>query len=169
MREGHDRVAAAAGGAAARMADETPRRADAFAVAYLCLLLVARVSDVLTAGARSQVPFTFALFVLPVLYAVPGTRRVALAAGRQHGYGIIFDVARISDGRVRLRAGTLYSALDRLRIDGLVEVDREEMVEGRLRRYYRLTPAGTKQLATEAKRVQANAATAFARLGLTRG
>ena len=66
-------------------------------------------------------------------------------------------------------AGTLYSALDRLRIDGLVEVDREEMVEGRLRRYYRLTPAGTKQLATEAKRVQANAATAFARLGLTRG
>jgi DNA-binding PadR family transcriptional regulator len=93
----------------------------------------------------------------------------ALAARSQHGYGIIFDVSTISDGRVRLRAGTLYSALDRLRIDGLVEVDREEMVEGRLRRYYRLTPAGARQLVAEARRAQANAAAAFARLGLTAG
>lgn len=93
----------------------------------------------------------------------------ALAAGSQHGYAIIFDVATISDGRVRLRAGTLYSALDRLRVDGLVEVDREEMVEGRLRRYYRLTPTGAKQLVAEAGRVQANAAAAFARLGFTAG
>jgi DNA-binding PadR family transcriptional regulator len=93
----------------------------------------------------------------------------ALAAGCQHGYGIISDVARISDGRVRLRAGTLYSALDRLRIDGLVEVDREEIVDGRLRRYYRLTPEGSTQLATEAARFQSNAATAFSRLGLAGG
>lgn len=93
----------------------------------------------------------------------------ALAAGSQHGYGIISDVARISDERVRLRAGTLYSALDRLRIDGLVEVDREEVVESRLRRYYRLTPEGAKQIATEAARFQSNAASAFARLGLSGG
>lgn len=93
----------------------------------------------------------------------------ALAAGSQHGYGIITDVAGISDGRVRLRTGTLYSALDRLHLDGLVEVDREEIVEGRLRRYYRLTPAGSKQLSTEAARFQSNAATAFARLGLSAG
>src|SRR5581483_5384921 len=58
----------------------------------------------------------------------------ALAAGSRHGYGILADVARISEGRVRLRAGTLYAALDRLRIDGLVEAGREEVVEGRLRR-----------------------------------
>jgi DNA-binding PadR family transcriptional regulator len=90
----------------------------------------------------------------------------ALAAGSQHGYGIIADVAQISDGRVRLRAGTLYSALDRLRLDGLIRIDREEIVENRLRRYYRLTPEGSQQLATEAARVQSNAATAFARLGL---
>jgi len=93
----------------------------------------------------------------------------ALAAGSQHGYGIIADVARISGGRVRLRAGTLYSALDRLRLDGLVRVDREEVVEGRLRRYYQLTPEGTTQLAAEAARFQANAATALARLGLAEG
>jgi DNA-binding PadR family transcriptional regulator len=93
----------------------------------------------------------------------------ALAAGSQHGYGIIADVAQISGGRVRLRAGTLYSALDRLRLDGLVRVDREEVVEGRLRRYYQLTAKGTTQLAAEAARFQANAATALARLGLAEG
>ncbi len=93
----------------------------------------------------------------------------ALAAGSQHGYGIIFDVAQISEGRVRLRAGTLYSALDRLRLDGLISVDREEIVENRLRRYYRLTPEGSKQLAAEAARFQSNAATAIARLGVARG
>jgi DNA-binding PadR family transcriptional regulator len=93
----------------------------------------------------------------------------ALAAGSQHGYGIIADVAQISEGRVRLRAGTLYSALDRLRLDGLITVDREEVVEGRLRRYYRLTPQGTRQLAAEAARFQANAAAALARLGLAGG
>ena len=65
----------------------------------------------------------------------------------QHGYGIMTDVARISDGRVQLRAGTLYAALDRLRTDELVEVDREEIVEGRLRRYYRLSEDGNRQLA----------------------
>ena len=57
----------------------------------------------------------------------------ALADGSQHGYGIIAEVQEISGGRVRLRAGTLYTALDRLRADGLIEVDREEIVEGRLR------------------------------------
>ncbi len=91
----------------------------------------------------------------------------ALAAGSQHGYGIIADVAQISDGRVRLRAGTLYAALDRLRLDGLIRIDREEIVEHRLRRYYQLTPEGSRQLAAEAARFRSNAATAFARLGLT--
>src|SRR3984893_18930358 len=93
----------------------------------------------------------------------------ALAAGSQHGYGIISDVAEISDGRVRLRAGTLYSALDRLRLDGLISVDREEIVENRLRRYYRLTPEGSKQLATEAARFQSNAAGAIPRPRTARG
>jgi DNA-binding PadR family transcriptional regulator len=88
----------------------------------------------------------------------------ALAAGSQHGYGIIVDVSEISDGRVRLRAGTLYTALDRLRADGLIAVDREEIVENRLRRYYRLTPEGEKRLAAEAARLHANATAAMRRL-----
>lgn len=88
----------------------------------------------------------------------------ALAAGMQHGYGIITDVARISGGRVRLRAGTLYAALDRLRSDELIEVDHEEIVDGRLRRYYRLSEQGGLQLAAEAARFQANATAAITRL-----
>jgi DNA-binding PadR family transcriptional regulator len=88
----------------------------------------------------------------------------ALADGSQHGYAIIAEVQEISGGRVRLRAGTLYTALDRLRADGLIEVDREEIVGGRLRRYYRLTPEGTRRLVAEAARLQANARAALARL-----
>jgi DNA-binding PadR family transcriptional regulator len=70
----------------------------------------------------------------------------ALAAGSQHGSGIITDVREISGGRVRLRVGTLYTALDRLRADGLIGVDREEIVDSRLRRYYRITHAGGRRL-----------------------
>ncbi len=88
----------------------------------------------------------------------------ALAAGSQHGYGIITEVAQISGGRVRLRAGTLYTALDRLQADGLIGADGEEIVDGRLRRYYRLTPAGSERLAVEAARLHANATAALRRL-----
>ena len=93
----------------------------------------------------------------------------ALADGAQHGYGILTDVRDISGGQVRLRAGTLYMALDRLRADELIAVDREEVVGGRLRRYYRLTPAGTRLLAGEAARLQAHAAVALRRLDLAGG
>jgi DNA-binding PadR family transcriptional regulator len=90
----------------------------------------------------------------------------ALAAGTQHGYGIISDVASISGGRVTLLAGTLYTALDRLRADGLIGVDREEVVDNRLRRYYRLTEEGEKRLAAEAARLHAHATAAMRRLNL---
>src|SRR5215468_222345 len=93
----------------------------------------------------------------------------SLAAGTQHGYGIIADVLELSGGRVRLLAGTLYAALDRLRAEGLIDVDREEVVDGRLRRYYRLTPAGGRQLAAEAERLRDNARAALARLSLAGG
>jgi DNA-binding PadR family transcriptional regulator len=92
----------------------------------------------------------------------------ALAQGPQHGYGIIQDVGRISGERVALRAGTLYGALERLDADGLIAMDREEVVDGRLRRYYRLTDEGSARLAEEARRMQGSAATALQRLGALR-
>jgi DNA-binding PadR family transcriptional regulator len=88
----------------------------------------------------------------------------ALAAGPQHGYGIMSDVAQISGDRVRLRAGTLYAALDRLRADGIIDVDREEVVDSRLRRYYKLTQTGVAALAEEADRLTSNARVATSRL-----
>jgi PadR family transcriptional regulator PadR len=93
----------------------------------------------------------------------------ALAGGSQHGYAIITDVEELSKGRVRLRAGTLYAALDRLRADGLIEIDREVIVASRLRRYYKLTSTGKQRLAEEAARLQSNADAATARLDLSGG
>jgi DNA-binding PadR family transcriptional regulator len=93
----------------------------------------------------------------------------ALAEQSQHGYGILTDVQQISGGRVQLRPGTLYTALDRLREDGLIGVDREEVVDGRLRRYYRLTPEGIERLGAEAARLQAHATAALTRLNLAGG
>lgn len=88
----------------------------------------------------------------------------ALADGPLHGYAVIEEVARISDGRVKLRAGTLYAALDRLRGDGLIAVHREEVVQTRLRRYYELTAAGAGRLATEVDRMRHHARVAGQRL-----
>jgi PadR family transcriptional regulator PadR len=88
----------------------------------------------------------------------------ALADQPRHGYGIVGEVADLSEGRVRLRVGTLYGVLDRLVGDGLAEPDREEVLDGRLRRYYRLTRQGRDALAGEAARQAANVRVATKRL-----
>jgi DNA-binding PadR family transcriptional regulator len=88
----------------------------------------------------------------------------ALADQPLHGYGMIQDVQRISGGAVKLHAGTLYTVLDRLSRDGLVEVEREEIVQSRLRRYYRLTAAGAQRLAAESARLARHAEAANQRL-----
>ena len=78
---------------------------------------------------------------------------VSLIEGAKHGWAIAQEAAAISQGRVRLTAGTLYGALERLQTEGLVEKDHEEVVSGRCRRYYRLTGAGEAALASEAARL----------------
>lgn len=71
-----------------------------------------------------------------------------------HGYGVAKRAETLSGGEVKLAAGTLYGALDRLVAEGMVEVDREEQVQGRRRRYYRITEAGTQVVAAEATRMR---------------
>lgn len=88
----------------------------------------------------------------------------ALAERPLHGYSVIREVAALSADRVRLRAGTLYGALDRLTEQGLVAADGEEVVDGRLRRYYRLTDSGQATLADEAARLARHADAALRRL-----
>jgi DNA-binding PadR family transcriptional regulator len=88
----------------------------------------------------------------------------ALAEQPLHGYGVILEVTSLSGGRVNLRPGTLYGALDRLVDQGLVAADKEEVVDGRLRRYYRITDEGASVLEVEAQRLSSNAEAAVARL-----
>jgi DNA-binding PadR family transcriptional regulator len=88
----------------------------------------------------------------------------SLAAGPLHGYGIITDAANQTNGSMRLQAGTLYAALDRLRADGLVEVASEDIVQGRLRRSFALTERGRSRLSAEAERRRLGAETALRRL-----
>ena len=82
----------------------------------------------------------------------------ALMRGRSHGYGIVERARDLSGGRVELTAGTLYGALDRLERQGLVAADGEETVAGRVRRYHRLTDAGTEAVRAEADRMRGAAA-----------
>jgi PadR family transcriptional regulator PadR len=88
----------------------------------------------------------------------------ALASEPRHRYGVIREAAVLSGGRVTLQPGTLYAALDRLDDEGLIEVDREEIVDGRTRRYYRLTDPGATALGAETKRLRASADAATAQL-----
>lgn len=88
----------------------------------------------------------------------------ALATEPLHGYGLMQQVKELSGSRVVLRTGTLYGALERLAVEGLIVDDREEIVDGRLRRYYRLTDGGAALLAAEAERLQRNVEAARAGL-----
>jgi PadR family transcriptional regulator, regulatory protein PadR len=93
----------------------------------------------------------------------------ALADEPRHGYGVMQEVERLSGGSTRLRTGTLYTALDRLSQEGLIEVANEEVVEGRLRRYYRLTEAGNVTLGVESRRRMSMSKEALRRLRLAGG
>ena len=74
-----------------------------------------------------------------------------------HGYAIIIRAGELSQGRVRLATGTLYAALDRLSGEGYIAATHEEIVNGRARRYYTLTPDGAAALRSEADAMAAAA------------
>jgi PadR family transcriptional regulator, regulatory protein PadR len=93
----------------------------------------------------------------------------ALAGSRRHGYGIMQEVERLSDGATKLRAGTLYAMLDRLSQEGLIAAVGEEVVDGRLRRYYELTAQGSATLANASRRRLAVSREALRRLRIAGG
>ena len=88
----------------------------------------------------------------------------ALAGRPLHGYAIISEVKKITRDQVILRAGSLYGTLDRLVDEGLVCTTGEEVVDGRLRRYYTLTERGTASLAAHATRMVSVSTEALRRL-----
>jgi DNA-binding PadR family transcriptional regulator len=81
---------------------------------------------------------------------------VALADRDRHGYSIMQDVAARTDGKVRLSAGTLYSAIRRMLEQGLIEELRDSpdpASDDERRRYYGLTAFGREVATAEARRV----------------
>jgi DNA-binding PadR family transcriptional regulator len=80
---------------------------------------------------------------------------LALAGGDRHGYGILKDVLRHTDGAVRLGPGTIYGTLQRLMETGWVEESDgpADAVDER-RRHYRLTRTGRKALESEVQRME---------------
>lgn len=87
---------------------------------------------------------------------------LSLLGGPLHGYGIAKRSQELSEGRVKLAAGTLYGALDRLVGEELIEVDHEEQVSGRRRRYYRITDDGRQATLLEVERMRSAVAVAEA-------
>jgi PadR family transcriptional regulator PadR len=66
-----------------------------------------------------------------------------------HGYGIALYIKQISRDVLRVEEGSLYPALQRLAVKGLIKGEWRESDTGRRARYYKLTSAGRKQLAQE--------------------
>lgn len=81
---------------------------------------------------------------------------LALADGEKHGYAIMQEVAKRSQGKVRLGPGTLYGSIKRMLSEGLI-VESDERPDPRLdderRRYYRLTEFGQRVAEAEAERL----------------
>lgn len=88
----------------------------------------------------------------------------ALADGPKHGYALIKEADDLSHGRVQLKVGTLYAALERLQGEGLVAISSEEVVDGRLRRYFCLLEEGSLQLQAEILRMEQNSREARLRI-----
>ena len=88
----------------------------------------------------------------------PATLHILLALAGQdmHGYGIMQEVSRQSEGRYKLGPGTLYDNLQRLTAQGMVrELGPRARDEDSRRRYYRLSALGRRVLSAEVTRLEA--------------
>ena len=72
-----------------------------------------------------------------------------LSRGPQHGYGIAQSIQQVSDEVLRVEEGSLYPALHRLELDGMIDAEWGVSENNRRAKYYHLTVLGRKQLAKE--------------------
>jgi DNA-binding PadR family transcriptional regulator len=91
---------------------------------------------------------------------------IALADGEKHGYAIIKEVSRRTDGAIRLSAGTLYTLIRRFVQEGVI-VESDERPDASLdderRRYYRITDFGRNVAHAEAARMESTLSMARAK------
>jgi PadR family transcriptional regulator, regulatory protein PadR len=78
--------------------------------------------------------------------------------GPQHGWGIARRIEQISGDLLAVNQGTLYPLLLRLENEGSIASEWGASENNRRARFYRLTPAGRRQLAAEARGWEQNAA-----------
>jgi len=72
-----------------------------------------------------------------------------LLAGRSHGHAIAKHIQLTSEDLLQVETGSLYPALHRLEAKGWIAASWELSQKGKRARFYRLTPSGRKQLASE--------------------
>ncbi len=81
---------------------------------------------------------------------------LALSGGQRHGYGIMQEVLRLTEGRMSLGPGTLYRSIQRMLDDGLIAESSQRVdpeLDDQRRRYYRLTEPGRRACRSEAERL----------------
>ena len=88
-------------------------------------------------------PGTLDLLILTTLKRAP-----------MHGYGIALAIKRLSDDALRVEEGSLYPALQRMLVKGWVKAEWGVTDENRRARYYKLTPAGKKQMEVETQQFE---------------
>ena len=82
---------------------------------------------------------------------------IAIGPEERHGYAIMQEVARITDGATRLGPGGVYTTIRRLLDDGLIAESDERPdaeLDDQRRRYYRLTGAGRAVATSEVRRLE---------------
>jgi len=75
--------------------------------------------------------------------------RTLARGGEMHGYEIAGSIKRLSDDVLQVEEGSLYPALQRMLVKGWVVAEWGTTEGNRRARYYKLTPAGRKQLSVE--------------------
>ena len=75
-----------------------------------------------------------------------------LATGPNHGFAIARRIRQISKAVLRIEQGSLYPALHRMELDGLIESYWGTTENNRKAKYYRLTKRGTRELVSETER-----------------
>jgi transcriptional regulator len=75
-----------------------------------------------------------------------------LTSGPNHGVAIARRIKQISKSVLRIEQGSLYPALHRMELDGLIESYWDTTENNRRAKYYRLTRRGSRELTTETQR-----------------
>jgi transcriptional regulator len=95
----------------------------------------------MSTGTRDVLQGTLDLMVLRTLESM----------GPQHGFGLAKRIQRISEGALELNQGTLYPALLRLEQKGWIASEWGTSEANRRAKFYKLTPAGRRQVARESR------------------